>query len=135
MIMIDNVPILVPVRTILNELSIDLKSRGKSGLRFGKQTGNHIMLSCPLGLHSDKRPSAGINLDNGVFHCFACGSSYSLPRLVSVLLYDTEIRIQGEAYLLEKFADRFMRHKPLALAMGQGAVTINQHIEKSVCRA
>lgn len=31
--------------------------------------------------------------------------------------------------------DRFTRHKPLALAMGYGAVTINQHIEKSVCRA
>ena len=114
---IDNIPILVPVRTILTELSIDLKSRGRSGLRLGKQTGNHIMLSCPLGLHSDKRPSAGINLDNGVFHCFACGSSYSLPRLVSVLLYDTEIRIQGETYLLEKFADFTVENRETAFKL------------------
>ena len=35
----------------------------------------------------------------------------------------------------ENPSDRFTRHKPLALAMGYGAVTINQHIEKSVCRA
>ena len=117
MLTIDNIPILVPVRTILTELSIALKSRGRSGLRLGKQTGNHIMLSCPLGLHSDKRPSAGINLDNGVFHCFACGSSYSLPRLVSVLLYDTEIRIQGETYLLEKFADFTVENRETAFKL------------------
>ena len=117
MLTIDNVPILVPVRTILNELSIDLKSRGKSGLRFGKQTGTDIMLSCPLGVHSDKKPSAGINLHNGVFHCFACGASYSLPRLVSVLLYDTEIRIQGETYLLEKFADFTVENRETAFKL------------------
>lgn len=117
MIMIDNIPILVPVRTILTELSIDLKSRGRSGLRLGKQTETDIILSCPLGLHSDKRPSAGISLDNGVFHCFACGSSYSLPRLVSVLLYDTEIRIQGETYLLEKFADFTVENRETAFKL------------------
>lgn len=115
--MIDNIPILVPVRTILTELSIDLKSRGRSGLRLGKQTETDIILSCPLGLHSDKRPSAGISLDNGVFHCFACGSSYSLPRLVSVLLYDTEIRIQGETYLLEKFADFTVENRETAFKL------------------
>ena len=117
MLTIDNVPILVPVRTILNELSIDLKSRGKSGLRFGKQTGTDIMLSCPLGVHSDKKPSAGINLRNGVFHCFACGASYSLPRLISVLLYDTEIVLQGETYLLDKFADYTVEHRETAFKL------------------
>lgn len=105
------------MRTILTELSIDLKSRGRSGLRLGKQTETDIILSCPLGLHSDKRPSAGISLDNGVFHCFACGSSYSLPRLVSVLLYDTEIRIQGETYLLEKFADFTVENRETAFKL------------------
>ena len=117
MLTIDSVPILVPVRTILNELSIDLKSRGKSGLRFGKQTGTDIMLSCPLGVHSDKKPSAGINLHNGVFHCFACGASYSLPRLISVLLYDTEIVLQGETYLLDKFADYTVEHRETAFKL------------------
>lgn len=117
MITIDNIPILVPVRTILTELSIDLKSRGRSGLRLGKQTETDIILSCPLGIHSDKRPSAGISLDTGVFHCFACGSSYSLPRLVSVLLYDTEIRIQGETYLLEKFADFTVENRETAFKL------------------
>ena len=117
MLTLDNVPILVPVRTILNELSIDLRSRGKSGLRFGKQTGTDIMLRCPLGVHSDKKPSAGINLHNGVFHCFACGASYSLPRLISVLLYDTEIVLQGETYLLDKFADYTVEHRETAFKL------------------
>ena len=39
-----------------------------------------IMVSCPLHGH-DKNPSMGINLEKGVYNCFACGASGSIESL------------------------------------------------------
>ena len=39
-----------------------------------------VMVSCPLH-GSDKNPSMGINLEKGVYNCFACGASGSIESL------------------------------------------------------
>ena len=39
-----------------------------------------MMVSCPLHGH-DKNPSMGINLEKGVYNCFACGASGSIESL------------------------------------------------------
>ncbi len=39
-----------------------------------------VMVSCPLH-GSDKNPSMGINLEKGIYNCFACGASGSIESL------------------------------------------------------
>ena len=64
---------------------------------------------------------------------FTCGDVISDDFIIEC---KTKMK-PSESFSIKKqwLIDRFTHRKPLALAMGQGAVTINQHIEKSVCRA
>lgn len=117
MIIVNEIPILASVISILNTLNNELRIKGRSSLQLGKQINRYIMLRCPLGLHDDKRPSAGINLDSGVFHCFTCHTSYSLPKLVSLLLFDTDVRKFGETFLLDNFADYSVNHRESVLKL------------------
>lgn len=42
-----------------------------------------VMVRCPIhgGPNGDKNPSCGINLNNGIYNCFACGSHGSIESL------------------------------------------------------
>ena len=40
---------------------------------------------CPFGHHEDWHPSWGINLDKGIYHCFACGEDGTLLDLIMQL--------------------------------------------------
>lgn len=40
---------------------------------------NNLMCSCPY--HSDKHPSCGVNLTNGLYHCFSCNRGGTLRSL------------------------------------------------------
>jgi len=40
---------------------------------------------CPFGHHEDIHPSWGINLDRGIYHCFACGEDGTLLDLIMEL--------------------------------------------------
>ena len=46
-----------------------------------RDSGNNIMVCCPY--HHERRPSAGIKKSDGIFHCFACQETHSLPELIS----------------------------------------------------
>lgn len=52
-----------------------LKSKGIPGPNT-----KEIMVSCPLH-GKDKNPSMGINLEKGIYNCFACGASGSIESL------------------------------------------------------
>jgi hypothetical protein len=41
--------------------------------------------SCKCPFHPDTNKSAGVNLKNGVFHCFPCSISYSATKFISLL--------------------------------------------------
>ena len=69
---------------ILTELQSQLHINGIQLLNKMKPTGHNIMLSCPYhGNGQEKRPSAGIDMRDGTFHCFACGEVHSLPEVIS----------------------------------------------------
>lgn len=44
---------------------------------------DEVMVRCPIhgGINGDKNPSCGINLKNGVYNCFACGSHGSIESM------------------------------------------------------
>lgn len=45
----------------------------------GKQRGDEFDISCPV--HADRKPSAGVNLETGLWHCFVCGAGGTLADL------------------------------------------------------
>jgi DNA primase len=46
--------------------------------------GKNIQVQCPFhGNGQERHPSAGIHKETGVFHCFACGASHTLPEVIS----------------------------------------------------
>lgn len=51
------------------------------------QSGADIQFSCPFPEHyrGDRNPSAGINVENGKWHCFSCGRKGSLTSFVAEL--------------------------------------------------
>lgn len=57
------------------------------------------MTRCPF--HDDEHPSLAINLENGRFHCKACGETGSIVKLVEGLAREwdrTEGKTEGEAF-------------------------------------
>ena len=52
-----------------------------SGIRIARQTKSKAICYCPY--HTDKKhPSLHINYKRGTFHCWTCGASGTIPRLV-----------------------------------------------------
>ena len=54
---------------ILTELQSQLRLNGINLLGDMKPSGHNIMLCCPY--HNERRPSAGVDMRTGMFHCFS----------------------------------------------------------------
>mgnify|MGYP002870223127 CR=1 FL=1 len=80
---IDNVQLNCSLEDIIEELQRQLSFKKIDYLQKTKTTGNNIMVCCPY--HGETHPSSGISMDTGVFHCFACNETHSLPELISYL--------------------------------------------------
>ena len=65
----------------------------------------HIQVTCPY--HSDgmeRKPSAGIRKEDGIFHCFACGEVHSLPEVISHCFEKDDGGVYGMQWLLKNFS-------------------------------
>lgn len=60
-----------------------LRELGIQGDRYGryKDSKDNIQMCCPF--HGETRPSCGINVYTGTGKCFACETSFNLPKLVA----------------------------------------------------
>ena len=66
---------------ILTELKSQLNANGINLLGDMKQSGHNIQVCCPY--HNERRPSAGIDMNTGNFHCFACQEVRMLEEVIS----------------------------------------------------
>lgn len=69
-----------------------------------KSSGDNLMVQCPY--HSggkEKRPSAGFRKSDGIFHCFACGETHTLPEVISYCLGYDDKGLHGWTWLLKNF--------------------------------
>lgn len=69
-----------------------------------KSSGDNLMVQCPY--HSggkEKRPSAGFRKSDGIFHCFACGETHTLPEVISYCLGYDDKGLHGWSWLLKNF--------------------------------
>lgn len=91
---------------ILVELQNQLNSNNIELLQKTKETGTHIQVQCPYHANGkERRPSAGIRKEDGVFHCFACGEIHGLPEVISYCFGQNDILGKfGWNWLLKNFA-------------------------------
>lgn len=61
----------------------------------GNDRGKEFDILCPNPGHDDTSPSCGINLDNGLWNCFSCGSSGDLVRLGMLVLERSQQEIEA----------------------------------------
>lgn len=92
---------------VLNELIAQLKLNGIDYIRKLKPSGKSIQICCPYHKNGmERKPSAGIRKSDGMFHCFACGETHTLPEVISYCFGHTDDMIGkfGWSWLLKNFA-------------------------------
>ena len=96
---IDDIIFNCEIEDIINKLKLQVSYFEKV-----KQSGNDLMVQCPY--HSEgkeRRPSAGIRKEDGLFHCFACGEVHSLPEVISYCFGKDDAGMYGWNWLLKNF--------------------------------
>lgn len=104
---INNVVFNTELPDILNELVSQLRANNIDYIQKTKETSTHIQIQCPYhGNGAERRPSAGIRKEDGVFHCFACQEIHSLPEVISYCFGYTDDVLGrfGWNWLLKNFA-------------------------------
>ena len=102
---INDVQFNVELEEVISELQKQLQINGIDLLTKIKDSGSDIMIQCPY--HADgqeRRPSAGIRKSDGIFHCFACGETHTLPEVISHCFGRDSIGSFGWQWLLKNFA-------------------------------
>ena len=104
---INNVIFNVDLETILLELRNQLSANNVLLLQKMKPSSTHVMVQCPYHSNGmERRPSAGIRKEDGIFHCFACNEIHTLPEVISHCFGHTDdvIGSFGWQWLLKNFA-------------------------------
>ncbi len=104
---INDVQFNVELEDILIELKTELTANGIELIRKYKDGPTHIQICCPYHNNGqERRPSAGIRKEDGIFHCFTCGEVHSLPEVISYCFGYTDDIIGkfGWQWLLKNFA-------------------------------
>ena len=69
---------------VIAELQRQLAVNQINLLQRTHDAGRNIQVQCPYhGNGQERRPSAGIRKEDGLFHCFACGQAHTLPEVIS----------------------------------------------------
>lgn len=91
---------------ILTELILQLRANGSELISKYKDGPTHIQICCPYHNNGmERRPSAGIRKEDGIFHCFACGEVHSLQEVISYCFGHTDdvVGSFGWQWLLKNF--------------------------------
>lgn len=92
---------------ILTELVSQLRANDIQLINKRKDGPTHIQICCPYHSNGmERRPSAGIRKEDGIFHCFACNEVHTLPEVISHCFGHTDdvIGSFGWQWLLKNFA-------------------------------
>lgn len=104
---INDVQFNVELEDVLIELVSQLRANNIPLIQKYKDGPTHIQICCPYHNNGmERRPSAGIRKEDGVFHCFACGEVHSLPEVISYCFGHTDDIVGkfGWQWLLKNFA-------------------------------
>ena len=69
-----------------------------------KDSEDNIMVTCPYHKNGqERRPSAGISKETGIFHCFMCDTVKSLPEFISNCFGYDDYGVFGTQWLAKNF--------------------------------
>lgn len=90
---------------IINKLRFDLAEEGIELLQTTpRESGNNIQIQCPYHANGQERkPSAGIRKSDGLFHCFSCNETHTLPEVISHCFGRIDNGGYGLRYILHNF--------------------------------
>ena len=92
------------LQEILDELVAQLRANGIEYIQKMIPTATHVQICCPY--HKDgmeRKPSAGIRREDGMFHCFTCGEVHSLPEVISHCFGKDSMGTFGWQWLLKNY--------------------------------
>lgn len=104
---INDVQFNVELEDILIELVSQLRANNIPLIQKYKEGPTHIQICCPYHNNGmERRPSAGIRKEDGLFHCFACGEVHTLQEVISYCFGYTDDIVGkfGWQWLLKNFA-------------------------------
>lgn len=117
MIKLDNTFINAEITDVLQLLKQELIENDTERFETIKSAGNNVQTNCPF--HKDgqeRKPSFGINIHNGVCHCFTCGWAGSLDLMISQLYQKDDFGKYGKSWLLKRFNSTILEERtPLNL--------------------
>ena len=104
---INDVQFNVELNDILIELISQLRANNIQLIQKYKDGPTHIQICCPYHANGmERRPSAGLRKEDGVFHCFACNEVHTLQEVISYCFGYTDDIVGkfGWNWLLKNFA-------------------------------
>ena len=104
---INEVQFNVELIDILQELISQLRANNIQLIQKYKEGPTHIQICCPYHANGmERRPSAGLRKEDGMFHCFACNEVHSLQEVISYCFgyVDDVVGTFGWKWLLKNFA-------------------------------
>lgn len=104
---VNNVQFSVDLIDILQELISQLRLNNIQLIQKYKEGPTHIQICCPYHANGmERRPSAGLRKEDGMFHCFACGEVHTLQEVISYCFGHTDDIVGkfGWQWLLKNFA-------------------------------
>ena len=104
---INDVQFTVELEDILIELVAQLRANNIPLIQKYKAGPTDIQICCPYHSNGmERRPSAGIRKEDGLFHCFACGEVHNLQEVISHCFgySDDVVGKFGWQWLLKNFA-------------------------------
>ena len=89
---------------ILTELQAQLKANQIPLISVIKDAGDDVMITCPYHKNGqENKPSMGVRKADGLCHCFTCGTTTSLPELISFCFGKDKTDLFGWNWLLKNF--------------------------------
>lgn len=110
MFQVNGIPIIEDELVILETLREELLKIDIDVLRNFKRSGNNIQFTCPIHNHGmERKPSCGIttskinDIESGTVHCFSCGYTASLEKMISDCFGYLDEGNYGKRWLVNNF--------------------------------
>ena len=128
---INDIQFNVELIDILIELVSQLRANNIQLIQKYKEGPTHIQICCPYHNNGqERRPSAGLRKEDGMFHCFACGEVHNLQEVISYCFgyADDIVGKFGWQWFLKNFATvQVEERKDVALDFHRDGKCISSH--------
>lgn len=128
---IDNLELNTDTKTILDQLIADINSKGLKYFQKGYKTLNgYYSVQCPYHKFGQERhPSAQFRATDGLFYCFGCKETHSLPDVISHCL-----QTNGRSWLLEKFDGSSMEDRKVNFNLPSKEQKKVEYVDKEILK-